>query len=73
MSKKIMLGQLDLWIEKFDSTDSNSLLEDIINGKINTEVMSDSVYAYWHGELELAQQFYDEMWVEEEKNNEKTN
>jgi len=64
---KIMLGQIDLWIEKFDSTDSNSLLEDILNGKINIEVMSDSVHAYWHGELELAQQFYDEMWVEEEE------
>lgn len=62
MAKKIMIGQIDSWLEKFDSTDSNSLLEDILNGKIKLEVMSDSVFAYWHGELELAEQLYKEMW-----------
>ena len=62
MVKKIMIGQIDSWLEKFDSTDSNSLLEDILNGKIKLEVMSDSVFAYWHGELELAEQLYKEMW-----------
>ena len=62
MAKKIMIGQIDSWLEKFDSTDSNSLLEDILNGEIKLEVMSDSVFAYWHGELELAEQLYKEMW-----------
>ena len=57
-----MIGQIDSWLEKFDSTDSNSLLEDILNGKIKLEVMSDSVFAYWSGELELAEQLYKEMW-----------
>lgn len=62
MAKKIMIGQIDSWLEKFDSTDSNSLLEDILNGKIKLEVMSDSVFAYWHGDFDLAQQLYKEMW-----------
>ena len=62
MAYKIMDEQIDSWIEKFDSTDSNALIGDILNGKIKLEVMSDSVFAYWSGELELAEQLYKEMW-----------
>ena len=62
MAYKITDDQINDWIEKFDNTDSNALIGDILNGKIKLEVMSDSVFAYWSGELELAEQLYKEMW-----------
>ncbi len=54
--------QIKIWVEKFDSNDSEGLLSDILNNKIKLEVMSDSVFAYWAGELELAERLYKEMW-----------
>jgi len=54
--------QVKIWIEKFDSNDTTDLLTDILNNKIKLEVMSDSVFAYWTGEMELAKRLYKEMW-----------
>ena len=54
--------QVKIWVEKFDSNDSEGLLSDILNNKIKLEVMSDSVFAYGTGELELAERLYKEMW-----------
>ena len=54
--------QVEIWIEKFDSEDTIELLTDILNNKIKLEVMSDSVFAYWTGEMELAERLYKEMW-----------
>ena len=54
--------QVKIWAEKFDNNDSEGLLSDILNNKIKLEVMSDSVFAYWTGELELAERLYKEMW-----------
>ncbi len=62
MAFKITDDQINNWVEKFDNTNSNLLIGDILNGKIKLEVMSDSVFAYWSGELELAEQLYKEMW-----------
>ena len=54
--------QVKIWIEKFDSNDTTDLLTDILNNKVKLEVMSDSVFAYWKGEMELAERLYKEMW-----------
>ena len=47
--------QVKIWIEKFDSNDTTDLLTDILNNKVKLEIMSDSVFAYWTGEMELAE------------------
>jgi|TARA_B100001559_G_C16102622_1_gene440142 arabinogalactan endo-1,4-beta-galactosidase len=54
--------QVKIWIEKFDSNDTTDLLTDILNNKVKLEIMSDSVFAYWTGEMELAERLYEEMW-----------
>lgn len=54
--------QVKIWIEKFDNNDSTDLLTDILNNKVKLEVMSDSVFAYSTGEMELAERLYKEMW-----------
>ena len=53
---------LNEWLEKFDSIDSHSILTAILNNEIKLEVLVDSVFAYRHGELELAASLYKEMW-----------
>ena len=53
---------LNEWLEKFDSIDSHLILTAILNRDIILEVLAYSLFAYRHGELELAESLYKEMW-----------
>ena len=57
--------QVGKWLEKFDSNDCGGLLTDILNNKIKSEEMIDSIYAYDVGETERAIQSHKEMWRNE--------
>ena len=56
------LEHINNWLEKFDSVEGHYILKAILNNEIKLEVLADSVFAYRHGELELAESLYKEMW-----------
>jgi len=50
------------WLNTFDGNSPEVLLTSIANNKIKIEVMNDSIHAFRHGEIEMANSLYKEMW-----------
>ena len=50
------------WLDTFDSNSPEGLITSIANNEIKIEVMNDSIHAFRHGEIQIAEKFYKEMW-----------
>ena len=50
------------WLNTFDGNSPEGLITSIANNQIKIEVMNDSIHAFRHGEIQMAEKFYKEMW-----------
>jgi len=50
------------WCKHFDGNDPEVLLTTVLNSRIKTEVMIDSILAYEKGNIIDAQEHYNNMW-----------
>tara|TARA_R100000005_G_C4963527_1_gene179280 strand:- start:386 stop:763 length:378 start_codon:yes stop_codon:yes gene_type:complete len=54
--------RVEKWCKHFDGNDPEVLLTAVLNNRIKTEVMIDSILAYEKGDIIDAQEHYNNMW-----------